>query len=157
MITLLIPILLIAIATSTLPTFKRLLISESPKQSTQENYFEYLRNGINNNIFNENFVKTAFNSFDRQCDGAMSKYGYIELLEDLIVFLNSNESNSTNKDKSLNQTQLVVDLLLKARETEPYASLPSEERRLMDHIQTLIKTPSARSSSDSGELGSKIS
>lgn len=139
-ITLIIPIIAIAVATSTLPTFKKLLFTESPKQSTQEKYFEYLRNGINDDLFNANFVKTSFNSFDRQLDGAMSKYGYIETLEDFIVFLNTNRENPNKADKSINQTQVVVDLLAKARETEPYASLPSEERRLMDHIQTLIKT-----------------
>lgn len=139
-LTLLLPILAIALATSTLPTFKKFFLTESPKQSTQVKYFEYLRNGIDGNLFNENFVKTSFNSFDRQCDGLMAKYGYIETLEDFIVFLNSNRDDSNSKEESSNQTQLVFELLVKARETEPYASLPSEERRLMDHIQTLIKS-----------------
>ena len=100
------------------------------------------------NLFNEDFVQTAFNSFDRKCDGALSKYGYIESLEDFLVYLNSLPIKDNQKDVTSTQMEPIVKLLNKAKETEPYASLPSEEKRLMNHIQILLRSNSPQSDID---------
>ena len=57
-----------------------------------------------------------------------SKYGYIETLEDFVVYLNAPERKDGPPDT--NAITSAVQLLTEARATEPLASLPSEERRL---------------------------
>lgn len=134
------PIIVIAIG-SALPEFLKLRSGiRAPKQTTQEKYYEYLYAGMQNKLFNEDFVLTAFNSFDRKCDGALTKYGYIETLEDFIVYLNTNLKKDTPKDVASSQLESVIKLLNNAKDTEPYASLPSEKKRLMNHIKTLLRS-----------------
>ncbi len=138
-----IPIIVASVA-STLPK----LIEIKSLQNIQEKYYEYLYAGMKKNLFNEDFVLIAFNSFDRKCYGALSKYGYIEIIEDFIVYLNTNIENDNPKDVASNRLDSVVKLLNKAKETEPYASLPSEEKRLMNHIQTLLRSNGSQSDID---------
>ncbi len=104
------------------------------KVSIQDNLFEYMYKGLSNNLFTDQYCKTAFNHFDRKSDGTLSKYGYIEILEDFVVYVGNKESkgNPALIDK-------IMGILNKAKETEPFASLPSEERRLMDNVQLFIQ------------------
>ncbi|MDP3150101.1 MAG: hypothetical protein Q8N83_13345 [Ignavibacteria bacterium] len=104
--------------------------------SYHEKYFVYLENGLKNNLFNEVYAKTGFNYFDRESEGALTNAGYIELLENFAVYL---ITENLQKDSSFQfNYQKAIDLLAKAKETEPFASLPNEERRLMDNIQIFI-------------------
>jgi hypothetical protein len=119
-----------------LPKVLEVTTNRAPKKSANEKLFEYLSNGLENNLLDAEFLGTAFSHFDRQSNGALVKYGYIETLEDFIVYLNSPDQNSTSSRS--NSTASIIQLLTEARETEPFASLPSEERRLMDYIQTLV-------------------
>lgn len=138
----LIPVMVLAIvATGVLPRFLEITSHRTPKESTHDRLFEYLASGLENNRFDADFVHTGFSHFDRQSDGALTKYGYIETLEDFVVYLNSQEKGTSLTDT--NATDSVSQLLAQASETEPFASLPSEERRLMDHIQVLLKSPAS--------------
>lgn len=104
------------------------------KATEQEKYFQCLELGLTNNTFDEEYCKTSFNHFDRKSSGSLSKYGYIELLEDFLVYL-------SNKDKGFKEEHYkkTIEVLRKAKQTEPFASLPSEEKRLMDNIQIFIQ------------------
>ena len=102
-----------------------------------DEYLNYLAKGIENNTFDEEFCKIAFNHFDRKSNNELSKYGYTELLEDFVIFI-STKSDSINAVDTLNYNK-AMDILKIAQKTEPFASLPSEERRLMDNIQLFLQ------------------
>lgn len=135
--TFLIPVIIVASFSGIFPKFLDILTHRTPQKTTHEKLFEYLGNGFSNDRFSEQFVKTAFNHFDRKVDGALTKYGYIETLEDFIVYLNSHTDSKNKFDTT--KIDEVNKLLTEAKNTEPFASLPSEEKRLMDHIQILLK------------------
>ncbi len=105
--------------------------------SYQEKYFLYLENGLKNKLFNDEYAKTGFNYFERESKGSMAKSGYIELLESFTVYL---IQNNIQKDSVFQYNyHKAIELLKKAKEIEPFASLPNEERRLMDNIQIFIQ------------------
>lgn len=105
--------------------------------SYKEEYLLYLENGLNDNLFDDEYAKTGFNYFDRESEGSLAKLGYIELLESFTVYLITNNSQ---KDSVFQiNYHKAIDLLAKAKETEPFAALPNEERRLMDNIQIFIQ------------------
>jgi hypothetical protein len=111
------------------------------KAAEQDSFFKCLEVGLANNTFGEEYCKTAFNHFDRKSKGVLSKYGYIELLEDFLV-----QSGSREQDFKQQYYEKVAEVLKKAKTTEPFASLPSEERRLMDGIQVFVQKNDTASS-----------
>jgi len=123
----------VAIYTLSIILREKILPTER-KVTTQEKLFQFLEKGLNSGQFDESFCKTAFNHFDRQADGSLSKYGYVEILEDFVVYISS--KSDTIIPKYYDDAQ---NILQKAKETEPFASLPSEEKRLMDSIKLFIQ------------------
>ncbi len=105
--------------------------------ATKTEYFNYLSKGITNSIFNEEFCRTAFNHFDRLSDGQLSKYGFENTLEDFAIFISLNDS-SKNIIDTTNYNKAIT-LLRSIKSIEPFASLPEEEKRLMDNIQLFIE------------------
>ena len=79
--------------------------------------------------------------FDRKSKGELKKYGYVELLEDFLV-----QSGGKNENFKQAHYTKVVEVLKKAKNIEPFASLPSEERRLMDGIQLFVQKGDTTSS-----------
>ncbi|MCH8034482.1 MAG: hypothetical protein IH950_12110 [Bacteroidetes bacterium] len=108
------------------------IIDRGTKSSIKQDYFSYLETGLEKGIFNEEYLKVGFNHFDRNDNGKLSQYGYVESLEDFLVYYNS-------KDTAKIYYEIIIDLLNKAKSTEPFASLPSEERRLMDNVQVFVQ------------------
>ncbi|NOI83319.1 hypothetical protein F0237_21915 [Vibrio tubiashii] len=109
---------------------KNLEIQVGNKTSYQDSLFSYLEKGAINEKFNNEYFETAFKHFDRKGNGRLSSYGRTETLEDFVVFLNSSESSiSVEMAKNIN------DLLVSSRQTDPFAQLPAEERRLMEKLQ----------------------
>lgn len=133
-----VPILAIVVVLGMFSELRPNFFRRTPKKSVQDRFFEYLAKGLSRGQFSEDFVKTGFNHFDREADGVLSKYGYVETLEDFVVFLNS-RSEGEGEALSGSLMESANQLLGKAKETEPFASLPREERRLMEHIQILVK------------------
>ena len=115
---------------------KTVIVEPGNKKSTHDKLFEYLETGLSQNLFNEEYCRLAFNHFDRKSDGNLKKYGYVESLEDFVVYLNSKKSEDTGKQA---HSQAVMAIVQHAKKVEPFASLPSEEKRLMDNIQTFIQ------------------
>lgn len=104
---------------------------------TKTEYFNYLSKGITNTNFNEEFCRTAFNHFNRLSDGNLSKYGFENTLEDFAIFIASKDSSKTKID-TINYKKAIT-VLHSVQATEPFASLPEEEKRLMDNIQLFIQ------------------
>lgn len=108
---------------------------DSRKTSDADKFFQYLSQGLAEGQFSQDYFRTAFNHFDRKLDGKLTKYGTVETIEDFVVYLNEQAAVSTT-----NKLEPVLQMLSRARETEPFSSLPSEERRLMDHLQALLES-----------------
>ncbi len=108
------------------------IVDKETKTLIKQDYFTYLETGLDKDIFNEEYLKVGFNHFDRNDNGKLSQYGYVETLEDFLVYYNL-------KDSSKIYHEIINDLLNKAKSTEPFASLPSEERRLMDNVQVFVQ------------------
>jgi hypothetical protein len=111
-----------------LPIFQQQFIDAGEKK-----FFDVLEKSINKDYFDQEYCKIIFNSIDRDVKGTLLKYGYIELLEDFLVYLdNKKEKIEKVKIERLNT------IIKEAKQIEPYAALPSEERRLMNTLQLFI-------------------
>jgi len=102
------------------------------KDTYQAPFFAYLEKGVQNKTFNSDYFETAFSYYDRKSNGQLSSYGKTESLEDFIIFLNSSEKAKDLQGEPLNKVNV---LLASSKQTEPFALLPSEERRLMEQLQ----------------------
>ncbi len=102
------------------------------KNTYQAPFFAYLEKGVQNKIFNSEYFETAFSHYDRKSNGQLSSYGKTESLEDFIIFLNSSDKAKDLQGEPLNEVNA---LLVSSKQTEPFALLPSEERRLMEQLQ----------------------
>jgi hypothetical protein len=122
-----------ALAMSTLIFDSTIFSNHSAKSSEMDKMFVYLSKGVNGDNFSEEYFNTAFSHFDRKSDGEIGKYGRIEVLEDFIIYLNSEPKN----DKSTSIT-VVNEFLAKTKKVEPFSALPVEERRLMDQLQLYV-------------------
>ncbi len=130
------PLITSIVAAVTLSTFffdSTILIGKRSGMSESEKMFAYLQDGVGKDKFNEEYFNTAFNHFDRKSDGELGKYGRIELIEDFLVYL-----NTQSKDEDPAKTESVSQFLSRIKAVEPFSALPAEERRLMDHLQVLI-------------------
>lgn len=127
-------VVVIAASSSLSVILKERILPAERESTTQDNLFQYLEKGLMNDHFDENFCKTAFNHFNRQAGGSLSKYGYVETLEDFVVYITSKGDAITTEFYRDAQN-----ILERAKTTEPFASLPSEEKRLMDSIQLSIQ------------------
>ena len=118
--------------------------------SETDNFYQYLAKGLQEEKFSDEYFRTAFNHFDRKTSGKLSKYGTVETLEDFVVYLNDQKGSS----EATNATTAVVQMLSKARETQPFSALPAEERRLMEHLRALLEAqaPSERVTQAMNEL-----
>ena len=135
---LLMPGIVLIISSASITTlYRNLLIVDKSFTSFQTEYFSYLSTGIDSGRIDEEYCKISFNHFDRKTKGAFTKYGFIELLEDFIVYYSSTDSESDSA--KLEGFNSVIDILKNAKESDPFAALPLEEKRLMDNIQALLQ------------------
>lgn len=112
------------------------LVISKPSSDVKAEYFSYLETGLKESKFDEKYFDTGFSYYDRKSNGKLSSYGRTETLEDFFVYLNMYKEQPELPSGSID---LVVNLLDSARETEPFAALPPEERRLMEQLQIQLK------------------
>jgi len=136
---LLVPVIAMIAASIAMVTFtKQITFTSKQEKAVADRMYEYFYSGLINGRFDEVFYKTAFSHYDRKSDGALTKYGYVETLEDFVVFIVEKGKSSDDKVK-IDYYDQATALLKKAKETEPFASLPSEEKRLMNNVQLFIQ------------------
>lgn len=112
------------------------LVISKPSSDVEGEYFSYLETGLQESKFDEKYFDTGFSFYDRKSNGKLSSYGRTETLEDFFVYLNVTKVQPELPSGSIG---LVVSLLDSSRETEPFAALPPEERRLMEQLQIQLK------------------
>ncbi|WP_373433480.1 hypothetical protein ACEO96_19005 [Vibrio anguillarum] len=112
------------------------LVISKPNSDVSGEYFSYLETGLKESKFDEKYFDTGFSYYDRKSNGKLSSYGRTETLEDFFVYLNMSKERPELPSGSIS---LVVNLLDSSRETEPFAALPPEERRLMEQLQIQLK------------------
>lgn len=101
--------------------------------SHQDKFFDHLKTGLKNNLFTEEYCSSAFRHFDNKSNGKLQQYGYPELLEAFIVHIASKPDSLLVKWHNP-----VAAMIRDAREQQPYASLPPDERRLLQAVQLSI-------------------
>ena len=114
---------------------KNIGIPGSHKVNETEKLYSYLTDAVESSKFTNEYFQIAFNHYDRLSGGKLTNYGIIETLEDFIVHLNLRTENLDT-----NAVIPVLEILIEARETQPFSALPAEERRLMNHLQTLLES-----------------
>ena len=112
------------------------LVISKPNSDVKGEYFSYLETGLKESKFDEKYFDTGFSYYNRKSNGKLSSYGRTETLEDFFVYLNMSKDQTDLPSGSIG---LVVSLLDSSRETEPFAALPPEERRLMEQLQIQLK------------------
>ncbi len=79
-------------------------------------------------------LRMIFNSVDREHDGALTRYGYVCVLEDFLVeIITDRDTENDGLSTSL------IPILEKERLQEPYSKLPPEERRILVNLESAVR------------------
>ena len=99
-------------------------------------FFETVDKAIFTNdslMLNIESIRMIYNSIDREMNGLLFKYGFINLLEDYLV-RNSLDSSSMK----IQNNHKIFELIRNELKLEPYSILTSEQRRLLTNLDRSI-------------------
>lgn len=80
-------------------------------------------------------LKFAFNSVNRQSEGKLQNYGFVNILEDYLV------ARLNDKDKYAKENyNYVVQLIKSEIKQEPFSQLPADQRRVLKNLESAVKS-----------------
>ncbi len=82
-------------------------------------------------------LRTIFSSIDRESEGALLKYGFINTLEDYLTYIRKNEGKESGWRKNI-LCNKVMEMIEKETEMEPFSKLPDEQRRILINLSNSI-------------------
>lgn len=80
-------------------------------------------------------IRHSFNSVDRKTDGVLQNYGFVNVLEDYLVYILS-QKEKVNKEKFYAVTEIIRSEI----QQEPFTQLKSDQRRVMKNLESSINS-----------------
>lgn len=112
--------------------------TDSKFDASKQEFFiltDKLLYGSDSSLISIETIRHSFNSVDRKTDGVLQKYGFINVLEDYLVYLLSLKEK-INKEKFNTITEIIRSEL----QQEPFTQLKSDQRRVMKNLESSINS-----------------